>query len=164
MGVRAIPSLWITYQPLKRFIGSFHIQWMVLNGKTRGFLLILDDLCRFSVFFAHFWSILIPGGFVRPRKNSRHTNSARRIETGRLEASEIPQIPRKINFGLLFLAWAGPGPGRAGPSPGRARASPDLCFSDCCYFCNPNPQKMGKPVPCDRQRRTVSRARSGVFF
>ena len=78
--------------------------------------MILVDFCRFSVFFEHFWSILIPGGFVRPRKNSRHTNSARRIETGRLEALEIPQIPRKIDFELVF--WAGPGPGPGlGPRP-----------------------------------------------
>ena len=88
---------------------------MVLNGKTRGFLMILVGFCRFSLFFEHFWSILIPGGFVRPRKNSRHTNSARRIETGRLEALEIPQIPRKIDFELVFSA--GPGPDRAGPGP-----------------------------------------------
>ena len=95
---------------------------MVLNGKTRGFLMILVDFCRFSVFFEHFWSILIPGGFVRPRKNSRHTNSARRIETGRLEALEIPQIPRKIDFELVF--WAGPAPARTEPGPGQARAGP----------------------------------------
>ena len=90
--------------------------------------MILFDFCRFSVFFKHFWSILIPGGFVRPRKNSRHTNSARRIETGRLEALEIPQIPRKIDFELVFWAGPGPGPGpgRAGPGPGRARAGPGL--------------------------------------
>ena len=84
--------------------------------------MILVDFCRFFVFFEHFWSILIPGGFVRPRKNSRHTNSARRIETGRLEALEIPQIPRKIDLELVFWAGPGPGPGpgRAGPGPGRA--------------------------------------------
>ena len=87
--------------------------------------MILVDFCRFSVFFEHFWSILIPGGFVRPRKNSRHTNSARRIETGRLEALEIPQIPRKIDFELVF--WAGPGPG---PGPGRARAKHVLLAYD----------------------------------
>ena len=95
--------------------------------------MILVDFCRFSVFFEHFWSILIPGGFVRPRKNSRHTNSARRIETGRLEALEIPQIPRKIDFELVF--WAepgpgpGPGPGQAGPGPGPALDF--LEFSQC---------------------------------
>ena len=79
--------------------------------------MMLVDFCRFSVFFEHFWSILIPGGFVRPRKNSRHTNSARRIETGRLEALEIPQIPRKIDFELVF--WAGPGPTAAAFGRGR---------------------------------------------
>ena len=108
--------LQVTQQPLKRFIGSSSIEWMVLNGKTRGFLMILVDFYQFSVFFEHFWSIFIPGGFVRPRENSRHTNSARRIETGRLEALEIPQIPRKIDFELVF--WAGPGPGQG---PDRAR-------------------------------------------
>ena len=81
--------------------------------------MILVDFCRFSVFFKHFWTISIPGGFVRPRKNSRHTNSARRIETGPLEALEIPQIPRKIDFELVF--WAGPGPGPTAAAFGRGR-------------------------------------------
>ena len=58
---------------------------------------------------------------MRPRKNSRHTNSARRIETGRLEALEIPQIPRKIDFELVF--WAGSGPGPAGPGLGPTAAA-----------------------------------------
>ena len=85
--------------------------------------MMLVDFCRFSVFFEHFWSILIPGGFVRPRKNSRHTNSARRIETGRLEALEIPHIPRKIDFELVFWAGLGPGRARAGAGPGPTAAA-----------------------------------------
>ena len=70
--------------------------------------------------------MLAPGAFVRPRANSRHTNAARRIETCRLEASQIPQIPRKIDFELMLWAGPGPGPGRVHAGPGKAWAGPGL--------------------------------------
>ena len=65
---------------------------------TGGFLLCLT---MFDVFvrLGYVWRSLVQGGFLRPRKNSRHTNSARRIETVGLRPriSHRPQKRQRFN-------------------------------------------------------------------